>query len=100
MMVASTHENFSASGNSAGLNGESVENGMVSGHSYTLLGVKQIGETRYIKVRNPWAVGAREYTRNEITGGITRRRKDADTQGIFLVELNEFVRYYDKVGIV
>lgn len=100
MMVASTHKKFFTSTNTAGMNGESVENGVASMHAYTLLGVKQIGQTKYIKIRNPWSIGTREYTQDENTGSITRTRKDADTHGIFLMELNEFARYYEKVGIV
>lgn len=100
MMVASTHNQFLTSTNTAGMNGESVEDGIASGHAYTVLGVKQIGQTKYIKMRNPWAIGTREYTQDENTGSITRTRKDADTHGIFLIELNEFARYYEKVGIV
>ena len=91
IMVGHTEKTFDAPVNKQGLNGESVELGMVSNHAYTVLGVKQLGDNKYIKLRNPWAQGTRSYQQNTITNNVTRERKDDDTHGIFLLELSEFI---------
>lgn len=98
IMTASTITTFRSQQNGAGLNGEGVEQGLASGHAYTLLGVKQKGNNRYVELRNPWAIGTRAYDRSTLSGNITRKRQDEGTHGIFLLELNEFMDHYDDVS--
>lgn len=82
-----------------GLNGESMEAGLAAKHAYTLLGVKQMGKNKYVKLRNPWSVGTRSYEQQTITGKVTREQKDAGTHGIFLLELNEFMTHFGNFAI-
>ena len=79
-----------------GLNGEAMEIGLAASHAYTLLGVKQMGNNKYIKLRNPWSVGTRSYEQQTITKKVTRDRKDEGTHGIFLLELNEFMTHFES----
>ena len=62
-------------------------------------GVKTIGANRFVKIRNPWGSGTRAYFEDEKTHERTRERKDEDTEGIFLMELNEFMSTFDTVAI-
>jgi len=99
VMTASTHKSFGTAGQGEGLNGEDMDVGLATGHAYTLLGVKTLGKNRYVKLRNPWARGTRGYSKNIYTGKITKSREDEGTHGIFLLELNEFLRYYENYAI-
>ena len=100
VMVASTVASFKSPEVVKGLNGEAMEIGLAATHAYTLLGVKQLGENKYIKLRNPWSVGTRAYEQNTVTGNIHRKRKDSGTHGIFLLELNEFMTHFDRYATI
>lgn len=96
--TASTRNNFLLS-REGGLNGEGLEDGLASSHAYTLMGVKQIGSYRYVKLRNPWSRVVRAYREGE--GGKVERMEEGDgNHGIFLLELNEFMTRYDQFGAV
>lgn len=97
-MTAATVQTFISEKRGAGKNAEGMESGLASNHAYTLLGVRERNGIKYVKLRNPWAVGTRAYTRDE-HGEITRRREDDGTHGIFLIELNEFLSHYDRFSI-
>ncbi len=56
--------------------------GVYAWHCYSVLGVEETNGQRYIKVRNPWG---------------SRRGGDDGTGGIFLVELNEFCRLFERL---
>ena len=98
VMVTSTVASFKSPEVVRGLNGEAMEIGLAATHAYTLLGVKQLGKNKYIKLRNPWSVGTRDYEQNTVTGNIRRERKDSGTHGIFLLELNEFMTHFESFG--
>lgn len=79
-----------------GLNAEHVPDGLAEGHEYAVLGVVEIAPHRFVKLRNPWGSGTREYSQAP-DATVTRRRKDEGTEGIFLLELNEFVSTFSNV---
>lgn len=84
-----------AGGKGGGLNGESESGGMVEGHAYTVMGTREMDGKKFIMLRNPWANGTLRYIRTVGPDGkeVIRREKDMDdvTDGIFYVELNEFI---------
>lgn len=98
IMTASTLNKFRSQQSGAGLNGEGMEMGLASEHVYTLLGVKQMDNNRYVMLRNPWGIGIRAYERDTKTGVINRERKDEGTHGIFLLELNEFLDHFEDMN--
>ncbi len=98
-VTASTEQSFKGR-TIDGLNGEGVELGIASKHAYTVMGVKQLDQNKYIQLRNPWAHMGRSYERDTGSGKITRSSQDEGNHGIFLVELNEFITYYSLVRIL
>lgn len=97
MMAASSVQEF-RSKDGDGLNGEDMEEGLVSKHAYTLMGVKELGGHKYVKLRNPWSDTIRSYGQKE-DGSITRRQERDGNHGIFLVELNEFMTRFRKFSL-
>ncbi len=82
-----------------GLNGENVIDGIAGGHAYTLLGVKQIGKYKYVKIRNPWGNSSRVVGKVDgVDAMMTKVRDDRD--GVFLLELNDYVKYFGVISVV
>lgn len=100
MMTASSRTKFIGENTDKGLNEEEMEDALAANHAYTLLGVRQLGEHRFIMIRNPWDKSAREYTEDVITHEISRHRIDADTHGIYLLELNDFMTHFSDIGMI
>ncbi len=98
-VTASSEQSFEG-GTIGGLNGEGVKLGIVSKHAYTVMGVKQMDQNKYVQLRNPWAHMGRTYERDTKSGRITRGVQNKGNHGIFLVELNEFITYYSLVRIM
>ncbi len=82
-----------------GLNGEGVIKGVAGGHAYSLLGVKQIGRYKYVKLRNPWAQSSRVVGKVEGSDAIKTEVKD-DRDGIFLLELNDYIKYFNEITVL
>ncbi len=81
--------------NSGGLNGEAISGGIVEGHAYSILGTENRGGFAFIVMRNPWAKDGNLYRLeedNSVTDEMERSKKD---NGVFLVELNDFMRKFD-----
>lgn len=100
MMTANSQVEFIGKNSGTGLNEEKMEDALAANHAYTLLGVRQLGEHRFIMIRNPWDKSAREYTEDVITHEISRHRIDADTHGIYLLELNDFMTHFSDIGMI
>ena len=90
-----------------GLNGESVSNGMVEGHAYTVVGCQEIDGHKFVQLHNPWASKIRGY-RVRVTpnpdGGEPIVTYEADhidrhdaQEGQFLMELNDFMIRMDHI---
>lgn len=91
------------SDNQSGLNGESEANGMVGGHAYTILGCEEHDGHKFIRMRNPWNTGVREYVKiTEPDGTVhftsSKRKKlfSKDT-GTFLLDLADFKNTVDSL---
>ena len=52
---------------------------------------------KFIRVRNPWGVGTREYWEQE-NKKVEYNREDVDNNGIFIVELNDFMNHFEKIS--
>ena len=79
-----------------GLNDEEMEAGLALKHAYTVMGVKQVGDYRYVKLRNPWAGTIRTYRQKE--GQIVKEQENLGNHGIFLMELNDFLINFKALG--
>ena len=89
-------------GKGKGLNGEAEDAGLVGAHGYTILGTQEMDGKKFIKLRNPWASGTMQYIRTVgPDGGKIHREmnRSYSTDGIFFMELNEFIAKTDEVKI-
>ncbi|MCD8195807.1 MAG: C2 family cysteine protease [Lachnospiraceae bacterium] len=80
---------------SGGLNGEAISGGIVENHAYSILGMETRKGNEFIVMRNPWAAGQNEYHMAEdgtVMDELDRSRED---NGVFLVDLNDFMRKFD-----
>jgi len=88
-----------------GLNGEYMSGGVVEGHDYSILGVKELNGHKYVLMRNPWKSTGVGYTKITIPGDeatgkekvvkYKSKKVDKEQNGQFLMELNEFVTRVD-----
>lgn len=83
-----------------GLNGESMSGGIVEGHDYSILGVKELNGYKYVLMRNPWKSTGVGYTKITIPGNppIVKYKEEKvgkEQNGQFLLELNEFMTRVD-----
>ncbi|MDR1246635.1 MAG: hypothetical protein LBK57_06345 [Clostridiales Family XIII bacterium] len=77
---------------------EHVSEGILQGHDYTVLGVETRGDHRLIRLRNPWGAGAVSYSRKGKTQETKRTLSNEDNEGIFLMELNDFVAAFRRIA--
>lgn len=85
-----------------GLNGESMSGGIVEGHDYSILGVKELNGYKYVLMRNPWKSTGVGYAKITIPGNppIIKYKEEKvgkEQNGQFLLELNEFMTRVDHV---
>ena len=91
------------SDNQSGLNGESEANGMVGGHAYTILGCEEHDGHKFIRMRNPWNTGVKEYVKiTEPDGTVhftSSKRKNLFSKdtGTFLLDLADFKNTVDTL---
>lgn len=91
------------SDNQSGLNGESEANGMVGGHAYTILGCEEHDGHKFIRMRNPWNTGVKEYVKiTEPDGTVhftSSKRKNLFSKdtGTFLLDLADFKNTVDSL---
>lgn len=82
---------------SGGLNGEAIDGGIAQNHAYSILKTCTIGKDEFIVLRNPWASGHNVY-RQQADGSVTDEMDHSDSKkGVFLVELNDFLRKFDQL---
>ncbi len=81
--------------------GEPLADGLAGSHAYTVIGVEQKGNVKYIKLKNPWASFTRMYLQGP-DGNISTQvenEENGDTGGIWLVELGDFVHNFSLVEV-
>ncbi len=99
MITASTRENFIQNIGKAVGGNESMERGIASTHTYTVIGLeKNANGLFYVRVRNPWGGGRIQSVRNELTGNVSFKR-DKHGYGSFLIEISSFVVYFESITI-
>lgn len=77
-----------------GKNGEAEQNGITECHAYSVVGVTQKDGHRLIRLRNPWGSGEMAYRKITKPDGTTKYqsyRVESKTEGIFDMELNDFM---------
>lgn len=90
-------------GKQSGLNGESEANGMVGNHAYAILGCEEHDGHKFIRLRNPWNSGVKEYVKiTEPDGSVhftSSQRKNIFTKdtGTFLLDLADFKNTVDHI---
>ncbi len=80
--------------------GEKQSKGLAGGHAYTVMGVQPRGNRRYIMLRNPWGSGVKEYVMDPNKKMDSRQMDEAQTCGIFLVEINDFAVNFANLSAV
>lgn len=80
-----------------GLNDEPVDGGIAQRHAYSILGTRTIGKNEFIVLRNPWAKKPNMYHRQPDGSVTDEMDRSVDTNGVFLMELNDFVRKFKKL---
>ena len=81
----------------AGSKGESDKNqseGIVEGHAYTIMDLSQIGNCRFVHLRNPHAVTAAAYEQDKETGKFRQVENEEDTNGVFIMEFHNFCQTF------
>ena len=79
----------------SGLNREAIEGGIVETHAYSIMGVKEVGETKFVIARNPWASGETIYHTLKDGSVTSDLRREGGNDGVFLIELNDFMRKFN-----
>lgn len=89
---------------------EKGEQGIVSGHAYTILDVQNVIDSkgnprRILQIRNPW--GKFEWNGEFSDGSNSWRNEDRERfgvarmdDGVFWIPFEEFVKYYQGIGIL
>eukprot|EP01091_Cochliopodium_minus_P012841 TRINITY_DN3997_c0_g1_i1.p1 TRINITY_DN3997_c0_g1~~TRINITY_DN3997_c0_g1_i1.p1 ORF type:complete len:524 (-),score=168.81 TRINITY_DN3997_c0_g1_i1:46-1617(-) len=80
--------------------------GLVEGHAYAVLDVKQVGELKLVQIRNPWG-NSTEWTGDYSDGSKlwTESLKqqvhyENKGDGKFWMSFEDFIKYYDDVTII
>lgn len=77
--------------------GEAVDDGMVGTHAYSILGAKETKDgIRMIALRNPFGSYTADYKLNK-KGDLEVIADNTDTNGIFWVEINHFMKYVNQI---
>jgi len=77
---------------------ESAVKGLIFGHAYSVLGVKEENHVKYIKLRNPWGFYIRKY--NILNTKLKSEEDDSkETDGVFYLELSQACRYISSIFI-
>lgn len=89
-------------GGKAGLNGERGDNGIYGEHAYTLLGTEtrrvKNKDYRFVKLRNPWGEKGRDYyIEDSDPQTLCSQEIVSGSEGVFLVEFDDFLRYYNII---
>ncbi len=78
-----------------GLNNETVVRGIVLGHHYTVLGIRDIDGEEKIELRNPWGYGTSEEVYDEVTGAVSvQKSENTSDDGSFFLSKQMFFRYF------
>lgn len=73
--------------------------GLNTGHAYTVMGGKQVGDKRYVLLRNPYSTMSLQYEENgqkSRTGKHLASHSD-ETYGQFYMEFEEFLQKFQKI---
>lgn len=84
-----------------GLNGESVANGIVYGHAYEVSGFAERDNHLFVQLKNPWRKSVPQYgTVTDVNGKthmVTTMNTDENTEGVFELDLNDFMQYFSSM---
>ncbi len=90
-------------GSQKGLNGETEANGIVGEHAYAILGCEEHDGHKFIRMRNPWNTGVKEYVKiTEPDGTVhftssSRMKYFSKDTGTFLLDLADFKNTVDTL---
>lgn len=66
-----------------------------------MIGMKEIGGKTYVRIRNPWGLGAVDTVMNELTGETFIKEADRQKrQGSCLLEIHTFVEHMSDVQFI
>jgi len=82
--------------------GEEIElaNGLVRGHAYSILGIKEQAGMKLVKIRNPWGRGSYSGLPHQerYRSSIRNRQTETDGDGTFWMRLKEFRDEFDSMS--
>ena len=102
-VTASTKGQLQGDNGGDGLSGEAKVGGLVTGHAYTVLGVSERKDRRWVTVRNPWGKYGREYKTDD-EGNFLQRDGELlpkaveEGDGVSEIELTDFAMSFDKIS--
>ncbi len=72
-------------------------------HAYTVIDTEtrriQDRDFKFIKLRNPWGRSVRQYYTKEGEEGLRAEKEKSGNQGIFLIELSDFIMKFNQLEI-
>jgi len=74
-------------------------NGVVSGHAYSVLGTQTDGDDRYVVLRNPWGSGEYSNPAYETDVDWAKDGKLDGDDGVFRMKLEDFHRLYEHTDV-
>lgn len=101
-LTVTTEGSFDA-GENTGIYTEDQERGLFIHHVYTVLGLKTIGTTKTVILRNPWGTATNKFSYDENTGAVSSELEtDSKAGGNLFIPVNTFFRMfrsYSKIEI-
>lgn len=87
--------------NKKGLNGETIGEGMVGTHVYSVIGLKEMDGKKFVLLRNPWASGENGYIKVTKPGEKpvfkNYMHKSGRSKGSFFIEWNDLLSKIDTI---
>jgi len=98
----------SENGGDATDSAENAKNGICRGHAYSVVQVKKAGGYRLLQLRNPWGFfewtgdwsdKSEKWKQNPIAATMCGHGKSGSADGMFWMEMSDFVKYFDQIDV-
>ncbi|MFD2169925.1 C2 family cysteine protease [Tumebacillus lipolyticus] len=77
--------------------GEQMAKGLAGGHAYALLGYREVGELKEVKLRNPWGRYGRTYSKKWFSEETTAKETESAE---FWLDLSDLTKRFSDISIV
>ncbi len=100
VMVAGSLQSYNA-GSGTGLDTKDIrKKGVVTKHSYTVMGVIEMAGEERIVLRNPWGLGGAEEVYDEKTGAITTKYSEIENGPYLFLNKETFFGLFETFNVV